>query len=276
MKTTIITGCTSGIGLITANELAQAGHNLILVSRNHAKLEEITKEYSAKYPSQKFSHYACDFENLQDVENEAKKIASEHTEIDILINNAALWEDKYRENPDGFEITWTVNYFAPFIFTHHLLPRLKEQMKKTADVRIINVGSEGHRFGILDLEKLNVYHFQKTYGLTKLADMMWTFKLSRKLANTGITVNTLHPGVIATGLWRKLPKAIAWILSKVLISSEDCAKTTLFLATQPELKTTGEYFSDCKIAKASKQAMDVDHQNLLYEFTIEKLKKYLN
>jgi NAD(P)-dependent dehydrogenase (short-subunit alcohol dehydrogenase family) len=275
MKTTIITGCTSGIGLITATELAKAGQNLILVSRNLDKLSEVSKELGKKYPNQSFKVYQCDFENLQEVVDCAKKISNENPNIDILINNAALWESKYRTNADDIEITWAVNYFAPFIFTYHLLPALKEQAAKTKDVRIITVGSEAHRFGVLDLTNLNTYHFQKTYGLTKLADMLWSFRLARELGGTGITVNTLHPGVIATGLWRKLPKAIVWLLNRVLISPEEGAKTTIYLATVENQNTTGAYFDKSKIAQASEQALDKKLQDDLYKFTLEKLNKYL-
>jgi NAD(P)-dependent dehydrogenase (short-subunit alcohol dehydrogenase family) len=275
MKTTIITGCTSGIGLITAKELAKAGQNLILISRNLEKLNEVSKELCEKYPNQNFKVYQCDFENLQAVADCAKTISIENPQIDILINNAALWESKYRTNTDGFEITWTVNYFAPFIFTYHLLPPLKEQAAKTKDARIITVGSEAHRFGVLDLENLNTYHFQKTYGLTKLADMLWSFKLARELEGTDVTVNTLHPGVIATGLWRKLPKAIVWFLNKVLISPDEGAKTTIYLATVESQNTTGAYFDKSKVAQASEQAQNKNLQEELYRFTIEKLKKYL-
>jgi len=275
MKTTLITGPTSGIGLETARALAKFGMNLILVARDQIKLEAISAELKALNPQINVKYYLCDFSNLEQTSKVAELIANENPKIDILINNAGTWFNKMQLNVDGLEYTWVVNYFSMFIFTQKLLPNLKIQASKTKDVRILILGSEGHRFGEIDFAKFDKFHFQKTYGSTKLADMMLSFKLARLLSNTGITVNTIHPGVIATELWRKLPRPIAWIMSRVLASPREGAETSIYLATLEELNTTGKYWAKSKIKEPAVAALDESMQDRLYDWTLEKMKRYL-
>jgi NAD(P)-dependent dehydrogenase (short-subunit alcohol dehydrogenase family) len=274
-KTILLTGCTTGIGKETAIALAKEGSNLILLSRNEQKLKELQSMLVAKYHNKNIHYYACDFEDLKQVVSVAKHIAAKYSHLDTLINNAVIWKKQKSTSTDEFEMTWTVNYFAPFLLTFHLRKLMLKTAKETKDVRIINLSSEAHRFGKIDFNNLFAFDFRGTYGATKLANMLYTFKMARILNGFGVTSNCVHPGVVATGLWRELPKFIAWILDKFLISPAEGAKTTLFLANQPQLKENGLYWANMKVAKPSKAALDEKLQDELYEKTKVMLKKYL-
>jgi retinol dehydrogenase-13 len=275
-KTVLITGCNSGIGLETAKELASKGFNLILICRSQEKLNILHTELAQLNSNIKIAGYVCDLADLAQVQATAKQIATEQPDIDIVINNAGIWDSKHLSSTDGFELTWTVNYFAVFILTQHLLPILKNRAEQTHDVRIINVGSEAHRTGRINFADFTKFQLQSTYSSTKLADVMYTFKLARMLKGSGITVNTLHPGVVATGLWRVLPGPLKWITNLFLISAKEGAQTTIYLATLPELTETGKYYSKSTLAKPTKYSLDEKLQDELYTHTTEILAKYLN
>jgi NAD(P)-dependent dehydrogenase (short-subunit alcohol dehydrogenase family) len=228
-----------------------------------------------KYPGIRISCIACDFEDLGAVVATAKAITSGFPHLDILINNAGTWENQKRLNADGFEVTWTVNYFAPYLLTHYLLPLLLRTAKESGDVRIINVGSEAHRTAKIDFDDLFKYSFRNTYGATKQADMLFTFKLARELTDTGITVNTVHPGVVATGLWKQLGP-FSWLVKKIMISPERGARTSIFLASLKTLQNTGKYWSKCEIIAPIPLVEDITIQDKLDQLTRTLLKKYLS
>lgn len=274
-KTVVITGCTSGIGYETALGLAKQGYNLILLGRQEALLTALKMQLHEIDPSIRIEYYVCDFAKLSQVVAIAKLIAKAYPAIDILINNAAIWELKKKTIEGGFEQTWVVNYFAPFLLTYHLMPALLRTAKTTKDVRIINLSSEAHRRGSIDMN-FSSFSWLGTYGSTKFANMLHTFKLARDLEKTGITVNCVHPGVVATKLWRQLPKAFSWLFNKFLISPEAGAATTLALATVADLKQSGQYYSNLKVATPVMKARDVQLQESLYAQTLRVLSKYLN
>ncbi len=274
-KIVLLTGCTSGIGLETARALAHQGYSQILLGRREEALRDLQKELLAINSKLRIEYFVCDFEKLNQVVAIAKLINKAYPKIDILINNAGIWESKQRDTDEGFDVTWAVNYFAPFLLTYHLMPTLLSTAKETKDVRIVNLSSEAHKFGKIDFNKFFDYSFSKTYGSTKLANMLHAFKLARDLKDSDILVNCVHPGVVATGLWRKLPKLVSWLLDKFLISPEEGAKTTMVVATTPGLKVTGQYFADSKIAKVKDTALDTKLQDELYQFTLETLSEYI-
>jgi NAD(P)-dependent dehydrogenase (short-subunit alcohol dehydrogenase family) len=148
--------------------------------------------------------------------------------------------------------------------------------KITKDVRVINLASEAHRYGKINLNSDFALKIQGTYGATKLANMLYTFKMARILNGYGITVNSVHPGVVSTGLWRSLPKFITWLFDKVLISPQEGAKTMLDLATRPQLTENGKYWANMKVARASRVAQNEQIQDDLYEKTKVVLKSYLD
>ncbi|MEI7579696.1 MAG: SDR family NAD(P)-dependent oxidoreductase [bacterium] len=271
IRTTLITGCTTGIGYETAKGLAEAGQNLILVARSQKKLTNLEAELNQLNNSIKIKSYLCDFADLRQTLTVAKKIALENPDLDILLNNAGTWESKLNLTSDGLELTWVVNYFAMYLFTETLFPNLKKRVVATKDVRIIILSSEAHRQGKFDFENIFKFGFQKTYSDTKLADLMYGFQLAKRLKDSGITVNMIHPGVIATGLWRKLPQPFAWIMSKVLASPVEGAKTSIYLATLSELKETGKYWAKSKVKATTEYSLDEAIQEKLMEFTKAKV-----
>lgn len=275
-KTVCLTGCTSGIGLATAKGLAIAGQHLVLISRDLHKLDTLRQDLLLLNPEIMITTYACDFGQLKHVVKTAGLITATHPSIDTLINNAGIWSAKAQNTAEGFEQTWAVNYFAPYLLTHHLLPTIVQTASQTGDGRIINVSSNAHRYALIDFDNFFDFGPQKTYGATKLANVLHTISLSRRLQGTGITVNTLHPGVIATDLWRSMPRPIPWIMKKLLKSPQQGAQTTLYLALREPNGETGQYYANSRLAKTSRSAASVELQDQLESFTAQTLADFLS
>lgn len=274
-KTIVITGCTTGIGRETANSLAQDGNHLLLVSRSEDKLLALKNELQQRFPQAKVEYFVCDFEHLGQVSTLGKMIEKTYPRLDVLINNAGIWESRARSTEEGFEVTWAVNYFAPYILTATLMPLLKRTAKQYKESRIVNLSSEAHRFGKLDYNDFFRYSFRRTYGTTKLANLLHTIKLARELKIDGVSVHAVHPGVVATGLWRKLPRFVQSLLNRVLLTPEEGAKTTVHVAIAKNLPGTGLYWSNEKPAVPKQESLSIEEQDKLFQYTEQLLAKYL-
>lgn len=276
-KRALITGCTSGIGHEIARGLAKQNFDLILLGRSEAKLKKLDEELTGLASTTiDVEYFVCDFEDLDQVSAVSKMISKAYREIDILINNAGVWDLKYRKNENGFEATWVVNYFAPFILTNNLLPNLRLTAEETHNVRVINMASEAHRYGKIQFPLAQNFHFFRTYGSTKLANILHANYLANSLESEGIYVNSVHPGVVATDLWKGLPRFVADASKKWMVTVEEGAKTPLSLALSEDLTVTGRYFKSMKSAVPSKSALDTEMMITLYESTHELLNKYLS
>lgn len=276
-KRAIITGVTSGIGLEVSKSLAKLGYDLVLVGRNEAKLREIAAELEALSPNKAtIDYFLCDFEQLDQMAAVSKLIGKAYREIDVVINNVGIWETKQRLNENGFDMTWTVNYFSPFVFTHQLLPTLRLTAQETQDVRIVNLTSDAHRFGKITfpLEK-QPFHFFRTYGSTKLANLLHAKYLASLFAEENIRVNAVHPGVVATEFWRTLPNPVIKTIKLLMISPEEGAKTVLSVAAAPNLTASGQYFERMKSVVPSELARDTTLMNTLYRETTVLLAEFL-
>ncbi len=275
-KRVLITGCTAGIGHEVAKGFAKQNYDLILIGRNEVKLQSLSAELRSLADKQiKIDYFVCDFEKLSQVAQVSKLITSAYREIDVLVNNAGVWEQKRREDDHGWEMTWVVNYFASFILTNNVLPILELTAAETHDVRIINMASEAHRFGKIQFPLAKTFHFFKTYGSTKLANVLHASYLANKFADQNIRVNSVHPGVVASNFWNKFPTFISSALKKFMITPEEGARTALSLAISPEVTVTGHYFENMKSVKPSKDALDATTMIALYNETRILLKEYL-
>jgi retinol dehydrogenase 12 len=268
-KTVIITGSTSGIGTKTAVELARMGANLVLPVRNISKGQDLRKEIIEKTQNDRVEIMECDLASLSSIRKFVTAFKERHNELHILINNAGIWETSYQETVDGIEQTFAVNHLAPFLLTNLLL----DIMKQSAPGRIINVSSEAHRgvsMNLKDLEGKNGWNSFTSYGRSKLANILFTKKLAEILADKNITVNCLHPGVVATKLFDKFPGFLVKTASLFLLTPEKGAKTTIFLASSDEVeKISGKYFSKSKIKSPSSAAKDIIVADELWNLSLE-------
>lgn len=267
-KTVVLTGATSGIGRATALGLARLPTRLVLVGRDAARAEQTLSELRAATGREDVSVVLGDFARLDEVRRVAAAILGQVDSIDVLINNAGVTRLERGLTPDGFETTFAVNHLAPFLLTGLLLPAL---LRAAPGARVVNVSSEAHRWGPLDLEDLRSergYSGLKVYGRSKVANLLFTRELARRLDGHGVTVNALHPGAVATRLGRgngALYDLIQSVASLFLRSPARGAETSLYVATAPELDgVSGRYFDDKKERAPAPFAIDDDAARRLW------------
>lgn len=268
-KVCVLTGSTSGIGKETAIGLAKQGVRLVLPVRNLEKGASLRQEIHSLTGNGQVDLMSCDLTSLESVRAFAQAFLDTYDRLDLLINNAGIWETKRKESADGIELTFAVNHLAPFLLTY----LLTERLIASAPARIINVSSEAHRQGKIrfdDLEGRKKWSSFGSYAQSKLANVLFTKELARKMNGAGVTVNSLHPGVVHTRLYDKFPKILAPIFRLFMITPKQGAKTTLFLAKSPEVDhITGEYFSKSSRKKPASQAEDVDAARKLWQVSMD-------
>jgi len=275
-KRALITGCTSGIGQEVARSLAAKNFDLILIGRDEARLRVLQSQVVALSSNPiKVDYFVCDFESLEQVSKVSKLIGKAYRDLDVLVNNAGIWESKHRKDSHGLEMTWIVNYFAPFVLTYNLFPLMKQTARDTKNMRIISVASDAHKYGQIAFPLAQTFHVFKTYGSTKWANMLNASYLAGLVREDGIFVNSVHPGVVATDLWKKLPSLVANIAKKFMRTPEKGAETAIFLASSPNMRLSGQYLEDMKIAKPTELAQNADLQKQLFGETKKLLKEYL-
>ncbi len=215
----------------------------------------------------------CDLSSLADVNRFAEEFQRKYTRLDILINNAGIWETQRKESPEGIELTFSVNHLAPFLLTNKLL----DLLIRTPGARIVNVSSEAHRYAKInfkDIEYKKSYSKMMVYCQSKLANILFTKELSRRLSGKDVTVNALHPGVVATQLFRNMGKYFEFMGQLFMISPLKGAETSIYLATSNEVANkTGEYFKRGKVVKSSKESNNEEIASRLWslsEYYVDK------
>lgn len=266
-KIAIVTGATSGLGLETARQLAEAGYEVGLVARNPAKGKQAV-ESIAQTATVRPVLFHCDMADLLQVRGVANEIAARFPRIAVLINNAGVINIRRRVTVDGYEESFAVNHLAHFLLTGLLLPNLRKAIKS----RIIVVSSDAHvpfRLHLDDLMSKHWYVGFPVYGRTKLANLYFTYELARRLAGTSMTVNAVHPGAVASGFSKNngwLAKTSMGALRPFFMSSAQAAKTPVWLATSPELAgTSGKYFYKQREHRSTKRSHDVEIGRALWE-----------
>ena len=258
-KVCIVTGATSGIGLVTAETLATKGARVVLVGRDRARANAVLARIKRRVAGAAIESEIADLSRLDEVRSLGARLAA-LPRIDVLINNAGAMFQRRQITPDRLERTFALNHLAYFVLTDLLRDRLIE----SAPARIVNVASEAHRGAKLDFDDLQSEHNYRgfaAYGRSKLCNILFTRELARRLHGTGVTANCLHPGFVASrfgddngGLFR-IGIGIAKRL--LAISLEDGAATSIYLASAPEVEgRTGLYFDKCKPATPSAAAQD--------------------
>jgi NAD(P)-dependent dehydrogenase (short-subunit alcohol dehydrogenase family) len=255
----VVTGATAGIGLVTARELARLGARVVIVGRDSAKCTAVASAIGAAGVA------VADLSSQQAIRRLAADLRQRYARIDVLVNNAGAVFTERRESVDGIELTFALNHLAYFLLTTLLLDRIEG--------RIINVSSRAHEGLALnfdDLQATRRYVGMLQYGRSKLANLYFTYELARRLDPAQATVNALHPGLVASDFGRRNSGAWGLAIRATVgafgISPERGAKTSLYLATSPEVSgTTGKYFDRSRERRSSPASYDVEVARRLWE-----------
>jgi retinol dehydrogenase 14 len=260
----VVTGATSGIGQHAAMQLAEVGATVVPVGRDAQRLERVDAELrqrgSQAVPLQ------ADFASQAEVRRLAADLLERHARIDVLVNNAGVVRSSRKLSPDGREMTMAINHFAPFLLTNLLLDRLRD----SAPARVVTTASDAHGSGVIDLDDLDMnrkWSIFRAYGTSKLANILFTRELARRLADTDVTANCLHPGVIRTRLGRGGIAGVTWrIMSPFMSSPRKGGARIVHVASDPiGAEVTGRYFVDDRPRALSGQAADDDLALQLWE-----------
>ena len=265
-KTALVTGATSGIGKVTARELARMGARVLLHGRNPAKVAATVAEISTGAPG-KVEGVIADFASLADVRRLAAEVKDRTDHLDILVNNAGGATARRTLTVDGLEQTFAVNHLAPFLLTNLLL----DLLKRSHPSRIVNVASEAHRIGTIDFDDLQGarrYRTFQVYGQTKRENILFTLALARRLEGSGVTVTAMHPGAVDTGIWNSAKgpaRMVLRVLQWFMISPERGAAPVIRLASAPDVDgVTGVYFDRFKRRDPHPATLDVAAQERLW------------
>jgi NAD(P)-dependent dehydrogenase (short-subunit alcohol dehydrogenase family) len=271
-KVVLVTGSTDGIGKRTAYSLASKGAIVLLHGRNSLRGENVKEEIHSATGNTSLQFFQAELSSAKDIQKLANQIKESHGRLDVLINNAGTFQQEQRLNDDGLEKTFAVNYLAQFQLTHELLDLLKRSASGNASgnasSRIVNVASAAHwNASAMDWSNLQGekrYDGYDAYARSKLAVVLFTYALARRLEGTGVTANCLHPGVIRTKLLR------AGFGDYPGDTPENGARTSVYLASSPEVEgISGRYFEKCKPVRSSPISYDLELQERLWRISTE-------
>jgi len=264
----LITGATGGIGRATATELARRGARLFLVCRSRARGDETSETIARVSGNRPVEIFLADLSSQQSIRALAQQILARDLPIHVLLNNAGVINLAREVTADGIEATFAVNHLAYFLLTGLLLDRLKA----SAPARVVNVASDAHHWGTIDFADLQGekrYGWRPIYGRSKLANILFTRELARRLDGTGVTVNCLHPGAVATNLGKQngvVARALLTLARPFLRTPERGAETAVHLAASPEVDgVSGQYFHDRRTKRGSAESNDPTVARRLWE-----------
>jgi retinol dehydrogenase-14 len=271
-KTCVLTGATSGIGRETAVGLAGLGARLALVCRDRGRGEATAADIAVRTGNRDVVLHLADLSSRRDVRRVAEELLATHPQIHVLVNNAGVVNLRRTLTEDGIETVFATNHLAYFQLTLLLLGRLRA----SAPARIVNVASDAHHWGRLDLDDLGNakrYRAMQVYGQSKLANILFTYELARRLAGTSVTANCLHPGAVATHLGHN-NGAIARTLARLLVpffrTPAQGAATSIWLASAPDAEgLSGQYFVDCKAKRSSPASYDETMARRLWDASLQ-------
>jgi NAD(P)-dependent dehydrogenase (short-subunit alcohol dehydrogenase family) len=270
----LVTGATSGIGQETAVGLAARGAHVVLVGRDRTRAEAARMDVTRRSGNAHVDVMLADFVSLNAVRGLAREYCDRYPALHLLVNNAGVMLAERSLTADGYETTLAVNHLAPFLLTH----LLRERLLASAPARVVNVSSDAHRFGNgfdfddpMSEHKFGFPSFltgMRVYGMSKLANILFTVELARRTAGTGMTANALHPGAVSTRLGTNtgaFGQFVAVAMRPFFRTPEQGAATSLHVATAPELeKTSGCYFVDSREREAMSAARDPEAARRLW------------
>lgn len=271
-KTALITGATSGIGYYTALELAKLGAQVVVGARTEARGREAMEKIQRESPGAEASYLVADLSSMDQVRALAERYRERHSKLHLLVNNAGTFFMRHQLSVDGLEMTFAVNHLAPFLLTNLLLDAVTD----SAPARIVNVSSVAHRGARMRFDDLGLsrgYGFGwRAYGQSKLANLLFTYELHRRLAGSGVTANALHPGFVRTGLGTK---HVIWPLRPFVavsflwgMSPEAGAATSIKLASDSALEgISGKYYVAGRQIRSSTRSYDEQAARRLWEIS---------
>lgn len=268
-KLAVVTGATAGIGLYTALGLAEQGADLVITGRDPKRLADAATWIEGRVPAAAIETEQGDYASLRQVRAMAERILARHPKIAILVNNAGLVMPKRAMTEDGFEATLQINHLAPFLLTDILLPALRA----AAPARIVTVSSRASSFGRVAFDDLNLakgWGAMASYGQSKLANIMMTYALARRLEGTGVTATAVHPGFVASNFGNKGRLSnFGWrLLRPFQISAEKGAENSLYAAASPEMAgVTGQYLIEKKPVRSNRISYDTEAVERLWRET---------
>ena len=267
-KVVMVTGANSGIGKSASIALAEKGGTVVMVARNKERGEAARSEIVTKSGNNSIDLLLADLSSLESVRQLVAEFRKKYSKLHVLINNAGLFNQRRRVTADGYENTFATNYLAPFLLTNLQL----DLLKASTPSRIINVSSVGHYNGHINFDDLNLekeYGGWKAYGQSKLALVLFTHELAKKLQGTGVTVNAVHPGTVATNIWSRPLGPVGFIMAlpKLFMTSpEKGAETIVYLASSPDAKSlSGEYLEKLKVKKSSDESYNEEIAQRLWD-----------
>jgi NAD(P)-dependent dehydrogenase (short-subunit alcohol dehydrogenase family) len=271
-KTCIVTGASSGIGKETATALAAMGARVVMVCRDAGRAEAARAEIAHEAASDDIDVLIADLSSQEQIRSLAAQINGRYEKIDVLVNNAGAINTVRTTTIDGIETTFAVNHLAYFTLTNLLLDRIRA----SGAGRVVNVSSGAHvgaRMDFDDLQGARRYGAMRAYGQSKLANVLFTYELARRLEGSGVTANCLHPGVVATGFGHNNPgwlKLGVTIMRPFVLDAQRGAETSIYLAASPEVRgVTGKYFEKCKEVRSSPASYDTAAAARLWEISKE-------
>lgn len=277
----LVTGANSGIGKETAKGLVRLGAHVVMVCRNQERGRDAQAEIQAvaqnAQPSQESATdlHIADLSVQEEVYHLGETLRAEYDRVDVLVNNAGVLLSSREKTFDDLERTFAVNHLAPFLLTHLVLPLLKEAAGRTDEARIVTLSSEAHRGMSMNFDDLNAeesYGMVQAYGQSKLANILFTHELARRLRDTGVTANCVHPGVVATNMWHgsdwlsRIARLFTWLYK----TPEEGAESVLYLAASREMDgVTGQYFKERESVNPSPEAYDEKAAARLWRESLE-------
>lgn len=267
----LVTGANSGMGKAASLALAELGFSVVMLCRDPERGKKAVEEIKEKSGNERVELMLCDLASIGSIESSCKLFLETHSRLDVLINNAGVLKIKRHETADGIELHFGVNHLGHFLLTNRLLPLLKS----SAPSRIIVVSSCAHKTGRIHFDDINLennYNVWRGYAQSKFANVLFTYGLADKLKGTGVTVNCLDPGVVATDIIvnRKtgLGSGIVRLQRKFFMSPEKGAETAVYLATSPEVEgVTGKFFYNKKEVRSCSRSYDKKEAEILWDLS---------
>jgi NAD(P)-dependent dehydrogenase (short-subunit alcohol dehydrogenase family) len=271
-KVCLVTGATSGIGFVSSREIAQEGATVVLVGRNAERSHKVVKLIREMTGNSQVDFLLADLSDQAQIHSLANEIKRRYRQVDVLLNNAGAFYIRRQLSVDGIEMTFALNHLNYFLLTMLLL----DALTASDSARVVNVSSGAHwRYDMdfSDLENKKWYNGWRAYCQSKLANLLFTYELARKLEGENITVNALHPGFAATNIGKNngfLARLVLPLLNRRMISQEEAAQTPIYLVTSPDVhQTSGKYFYKKRPVKSSPASHDPDSAQRLWDISVE-------
>jgi len=275
-KRILITGATNGIGEQAALQLAKMGASIVIVGRNESKTRKVSEDIKTLSGNEDVDLLIADLSSMTDTRRVAEEYLAKYQRLDVLLNNAGAVFSEFQASVDGYEMTFALNHISYYLLSNLLLELLKQTAHEQGEARIINVSSSAHRNATMRLDNLrdqSGFSMLNSYGASKLMNVLFTYEFARRLEGTDVTVNAVHPGLVATGFGHNTGSIWSFIIkilqNLVAISPQKGAETLVYLASSAEVAgISGKYWNRKQDKPSSKNSYDTQQQKQLWNFSV--------